>query len=120
MKRRNDDHFDPDHPAINGHLKVTAIKILRSRGAFKDTLPKGFVYDPALEILLFLYVDGPSRVSRSALDAAVSSNTAHWIRALAREGLVDACPDAVGLSRKGAQTIEESLELVLDRQMEVR
>ena len=111
-------------PTPAGFRLSAARSILACKEAMRDTLPAGLVYDPAVEILLSLYLataKGGSSTNDAAAAAGLAPSVAwRWIAALAQQGLVEVSDAPEGqwaaLSDAGLACATRAIDAVLDRQ----
>ena len=115
---------DIARPAPAGFRLDAARGILAGKQAMRDILPAGLVYDPAVEILLSLYLatakGGLSRAELGATAGLPPTVAWRWIAALEQRGLIDVSGAAEGswaaLSRDGLVCATQAIDAVLDRQ----
>ena len=105
-------------------LVLAARSIIAARQVLDDTMPKGFSGDPALVILLVLFLKSENGQSRTMADLAVetrgSSTTAtRWCKALEQEGLVRIGPGDVALTQAGAELVTRALTATIASQANI-
>lgn len=112
-------------PSPNGVRLVAARSILAAKAAMRETLPLGMVHDPAVEILISVYVSGAAtgQMRHDAACAAAgvtASVAARWLMELERQGLVVVTTGAggkwVALSDKGFAQVTRAIDAVLAAQ----
>lgn len=95
-------------------LSVMARSMIAARRALHGPLPSTMIHDPALDILLALFVAGATASDNSEEDllgrTTVASSTAiRWIRALEQAGLVVRASGIVKLSGAGVAAVTNTL-----------
>lgn len=86
----------------NQELAIAARQILVSKRALQNNLPRGLINDPAVEILLSLFVHDVDQVvmSDTELEALVACATPssfnRWLLALEEERLIKRLPSHAG------------------------
>lgn len=108
-------------------LTIGARRILAAKFALRDSLPLGYVSDPAVILLLTLLIRGDEPVSHSELSATIApastSIASRWLKALEADGLV-ACSDGetslVSLTPLGRKTVETAVVAISDAERRVR
>jgi len=97
-------------------LHATALSMRVARRALAGPLPIAFLHDPALDMLVSLYLAQPEPmvVAELTAETTVSHGVAvHWIEALKAEGLLAAAGEQVALSDRGLAAMEDMLTAVV-------
>ena len=112
-------------PSATGVRLIAARSILAAKAAMRDTLPAGLVHDPAVEILMSLYIGGADagRMRHDAACAAAgvtASVATRWLMELEARGLIVVTTGVdgkwVALSDKGFAQTARAIDEVVARQ----
>lgn len=101
-----------DHRRISSdQLRGAARRMVITRRALTDALPADLLHDPALDILLALYLgDEPVAAENLRFYTTVSAAVAgRWIKVLLSRELVDVVNDRFRLSDKGVSRMDQML-----------
>jgi hypothetical protein len=94
-------------------LFEAATTMLRTHDALRSALPGGIVHDPAVSILLNLFIR-PDGMTDDALSAACGVpllSFGRWTRALANDGLITSGNGGQQLSEAGRTSVEQALRV---------
>lgn len=121
--RMNRDHSETNNGFGTGSpddLRQLARRMVTMRRCLSEALPAELFHDPALDILLALYLaDTPVAEDNVAFYTTVSASVAgRWAKALTAYGLVDVVGDRLSLSAEGVRRMEEMLTAATELQAE--
>lgn len=103
-------------------LMTAARNVLAARRALQGVLPPDLVHNPALELLIALFVAdaGPMPLDEALRSASVSPAVAgRWVAALAAEGLVARQDEALALTEAGRARVADTLRAIIRSQAEL-
>lgn len=110
-------------PALDGtpELVVMAKSMIAARRALVGPLPTELIHDPALDILLYLFVEQKSGHDVQLADVVISSTVpasvlARWVTVLEQYGLVSTGSEAVMLTEKGVKAVSGTIRAVAESQ----
>ncbi len=117
------DHLETENGSGAGSrddLRMLARRMGNMRRSISETLPAELFHDPALDILLALYLaDTPVAETNVSFYTTVSASVAgRWVKALTAYGLVDIVGERISLSAEGVKRMDQMLTAATGLQAE--